>query len=121
MALTLTDDQGANGVEKREVTVPGGPPGGGQVPGDVGQDARLDFADAVALLRHLFAGGAAPPCGGTSLADGGNRMLADSNGDAAVDMADAIYLLLYLFQGGPRPALGTGCIWMDGCPDLCDV
>ncbi|MBN1444411.1 MAG: lamin tail domain-containing protein, partial [Planctomycetes bacterium] len=96
------------------------PVGGRQVPGDANQDVELDLSDAIALLLHLFhSPRIALPCDGASVDEGGNRTLLDSNGDAAVDIGDAIYLLNYIFLEGPAPALGTGCVRIEGCPNLC--
>jgi hypothetical protein len=93
-------------------------PAGGQVPGDITQDGRLNIADAVSLLRHLFAGGA-PPCGGDTIAEGGNRTLLDLDASRRVDLTDAVFLLNFLFRRGPLPALGTGCVPIEGCPAVC--
>ena len=94
--------------------------GGWQRPGDANQDRRLDVSDVVALLRYLFAGTALPlPCEGESLRSGGNRLLLDLNGDAALDIADPVYLLAYLFGSGAPPALGTACVRIEGCRNVC--
>ncbi len=64
--------------------------------GDVNADSRLDIADAVTILSHLFARGFLP-C----------RPAADTNSDDRLDLADAIYLLQHLFASGPPPASGV--------------
>jgi hypothetical protein len=102
---------------------PGGPdspwfPGGWQIPGDYNQDGSADIADAVATLLHLFAGSVAPaPCGGGGSA--GSMALLDSNGDGRVDLGDPVHLLGFLFLGGPSHELGTECVPVTGCPDVC--
>jgi hypothetical protein len=70
------------------------PPGGSMpfVRGDANSDGAVDVADAVTILEHLFAGGAAP-C----------RSALDTNNSAGVDIADAVYLLAFLFSHGPPP------------------
>ena len=59
-------------------------------PGDVNFDYSLDLTDAIALLDHLFQGGAQVPCPGAS----------DVNRDLVVDVADPVTLLNHLFLGG---------------------
>ncbi len=66
--------------------------GGPRAPGDANADGKLDIADAVAILSHLFAHKPARCPNATQV-----------NGDAAVDIADAIYLLTHLFARGPAP------------------
>jgi hypothetical protein len=64
--------------------------------GDVNVDERLDLADPVSLLGHLFRGvPAACPAAG------------EVNGDGKIDLTDAVVLLIGLFQGGPAPAGGA--------------
>jgi PhoPQ-activated pathogenicity-related protein len=94
--------------------------GGGQVPGDCNQDAKLDLSDAVLLLMVLFGEGAYElPCGDGSADDPGNELLADASGDGKIDIADAIGILGFLFGGGPPPALGSACMAIEGCPEAC--
>jgi hypothetical protein len=73
----------------------GGASGAGEdfVRGEVNDDDRIDLSDAVAILGHLFLGGAAPSC----------RQAADVNDSGAIDLSDAVYLLGHLFLGGPPP------------------
>jgi parallel beta-helix repeat protein len=61
--------------------------------GDADGDLRLSVADAIAVLRGLFAGGGLPEC----------PAALDLTGDARADIADALVLLEYLFAGGPPP------------------
>jgi hypothetical protein len=61
--------------------------------GDGNSDGRIDLADGVAILLHLFQGGAAE-C----------FRAMETNSDAQVDLADAVFLLSHLFLGGPAPA-----------------
>jgi hypothetical protein len=95
-------------------------PAANQLPGDANQDGRLNIADALALLGHLFlAQPASLPCGDGTLADAANRSLLDSNGDRGVNLPDAVHLLNYLFLGGPEPASGTICVDIPRCPASC--
>ena len=90
------------------------------MPGDSNQDGQLNLSDAVSVLTYLFQGTpAALPCGDGSAADEGNRVLLDSDGGGAIHMADAIYVLNFLYQGGPPPVLGTECVPIPGCEDVC--
>ncbi len=62
--------------------------------GDTNADSRIDIADAVFMLTHLFAHGLAPSC----------RDAGDANDDGNLDIADAIAILSHLFaHGGPLP------------------
>ena len=88
---------------------------GGQLPGDINQDGRFNISDALALVVHLFRGGATLPCDrGES-----NRMLLDSNADMLVDGTDVVHTLGYLFLDGPPPVLGLDCIEIASCPEVC--
>jgi hypothetical protein len=88
---------------------------GGQRPGDINQDQKLNLADAVGMLQHLFGDSPSPPCA----SDEGNQTLLDLNGDRTVNLADAVHSLNYLFSSGEAPALGTDCVPIPGCPDIC--
>ena len=95
-------------------------PEGRQRIGDANQDASVNIVDAVVLSHFLFAGGAPVlPCGAGTLDDRGNVLLLDSNGDGDVNLSDPVYLLRYLFQHGAPPALGSDCMRLTGCPDVC--
>lgn len=63
------------------------------VRGDANLDGAIDIADPVAILDHLFLGGASPPC----FAAG------DIDADGSEDIGDVIRLLAHLFSGGPDP------------------
>ena len=68
--------------------------------GDVNVDNRLDIADAIALLGHLFSGKPMPDCPDA----------ADGNDDGKLDIADAIRILGHLFAStGPLPAPFGAC------------
>jgi hypothetical protein len=93
-----------------------------QVPGDATQDASLNISDPIHLLSHLFLGaGTRLPCeGGTAAEPGrGELSLLDANADRAVDLADAVVILGHLFLGRPAHALGTECVPIQGCPEVC--
>ncbi|MGH9361322.1 MAG: lamin tail domain-containing protein, partial [Thermoanaerobaculia bacterium] len=86
----------------RSSTLVGGSPGAIHRPGDgsalfrrgnCNGDARVDLADAVAVLLHLFAGGPTPSC-----LDG-----CDVNGNLAVAVDDAVALLKHLYAPGGFP------------------
>ena len=92
----------------------------GQRPGDANQDGILDLSDAVRLLSHLFRGvPQALPCEGGTVFDSGNVSLLDSSGDGLVNLTDAVSVLGFLFRRGPAPILGTRCVEIPGCPDVC--
>lgn len=97
-----------------------GPPRGLQLPGDANQDGVLDISDALSLLLRLFVGTGRPlPCEGGLEGPEGNARLLDVDGDGEVRITDAIGLLSFLFQSGPAPALGTECVRIEGCPNVC--
>ncbi len=88
--------------------------------GDVHADGRVDVSDAVALLRHLVAGGGVTlPCGDGTIADDGNRRVADLDGDEQVTTSDAVYLLEFLFRRGRPPEAGVECVVLERCPMAC--
>ncbi len=95
--------------------------GGAQLPGDCNQDGGIDISDGVCLLGHLFQGRPATlPCGESGIAAPGNRTLVDSNGDSSVDLSDGIHIFAFLFLGGPPPDGGTRCVFIEGCPSVCE-
>ena len=117
--LWVADDAGARTRTSTTITVLGSS-GGGQIAGDLNQDASVDISDAIGLLSHLFVGQPSElPCDGGAPAGPGNTALFDLNGDGGLDLSDPVYLLLYLFAGGTAPALGTNCTQIDGCPNAC--
>lgn len=64
--------------------------------GDANGDKRLNIADPIFLLNHIFNGGKAPRC----------RSVANANADAYLDISDAIFILSFLFgTQGPLPPL----------------
>ena len=95
---------------------PGGPESQGwQIPGDFSQDGLLTISDAVGLVRYLMGEPIAMPC----FSADATRLLMDVNGDSLLNFSDAVYLLRHLFAGGPPPFLGSGCIGIAGCRDIC--
>lgn len=95
-------------------------PGGWQIPGDISQDGHFDLTDAIALLGYLFQGNPAVlPCGDGTSTDPANITLLDDNGDGGVNLSDAVYVLTYLFSGGAPPVLGSDCVRVAGCEQVC--
>jgi len=92
---------------------------GDQLPGDCNQDGKLDLADGVCLLSHLFRGEPSVlscEAGGLGLS---GRSLLDWNGDRALNLTDPIALLVHLFQSGVPHVLGSECVPGAGCPRKC--
>ncbi|MCZ6793685.1 MAG: lamin tail domain-containing protein, partial [Planctomycetota bacterium] len=114
--LEVTDDGGARGAAVLRLDVS---EGGRQLPGDANQDGELNISDALRFLQLLFQRDERLPCGAGGLSAGGNRMLLDVNGDGGVNVTDAVGVLHFLFGGGLSPALGTSCIPIEGCEDVC--
>jgi hypothetical protein len=74
--------------------LPAGPPPELFKRGDVNQDGKINIADPVFLLSHLFASAPAPKCPDA----------ADGNDDGKLNIADPIRILGHLFAGtGPLP------------------
>jgi hypothetical protein len=69
--------------------------------GDPNNDAIIDIADAVYLIKYIFAGGPLPIPNAIGSGD------ADCSG--AVDIADAVYLIKYIFSGGAVPGATCDC------------
>ncbi len=97
-------------------------PLGGQLPGDCNQDSQVDQSDAICLLSYLFLGGPPTelPCLGGGRDDPGNHALLNFNDEGAVDLSDAVAMLMWKFVGGPPHPLGVNCVWIPGCPVLCN-
>jgi hypothetical protein len=74
--------------------------------GDARNDSKINVADALAVLFHLFSG---VPVNCEDYAD------VDDNGK--VELTDAIALLVYLFQRGPPPAPPFPAAGYDTTPD----
>jgi hypothetical protein len=79
--------------------------------GDANGDGAWDIADPIALLAHLFAGGALPCLDA-----------ADANDSGELNIADGIYLLSYVFAGGRAPPAPFPLCGFDPGADLlaCD-
>lgn len=84
-----------------EATVEGEAPGEPMFKrGDINQDGKIDIADPIALLGHLFASKPRPACPDS----------ADGNDDGKLDIADAIKVLGHLFAAaGPLPNPFSAC------------
>jgi outer membrane protein assembly factor BamB len=76
--------------------------------GDPNGDGKVDLADTLSILGHLFIG--APSLCLDAM---------DENDDGAVDLADALRGLFYLFAGGPPPEepFSGGIPGLDPTPD----
>ena len=61
--------------------------------GDANVDGRVNLADGIWLLQHLFTGGPAGDCAAAM----------DSNGDGAVDLADATLIIAFRLLDGRAP------------------
>jgi hypothetical protein len=90
-----------------------------QVPGDCDLTGDRNISDPVCLLRHLFSGETALPCGDRTSADPANVALLDWNGDGRLDISDGVAGLRWLFLGGPQHVLGRECRPVEGCPQGC--
>jgi hypothetical protein len=83
-------------------------------------DGRLDIADVLALLWHLFLDeGPDLPCGEGAAAAAASLPLLDANGDGIASLTDCMHILSYLFLGRQPHVLGAGCTRIPGCPDAC--
>jgi hypothetical protein len=67
--------------------------------GNCAADAKIDIADAIFLLGHLFLGGREPAC----------SQACDANADGALNLTDAVFLLHHLFIGGAAPEPPERC------------
>ena len=47
-------------------------------------------------------------------------VILDATGDSSVDLADAVRVLQYLFRDAPALAVGTDCVPVIKCPDVCN-
>ncbi|MBN1444154.1 MAG: PKD domain-containing protein, partial [Planctomycetes bacterium] len=118
--LDVVDDGGAVASATSSFVLTAGTGGGLQLPGDGNQDGRLDLSDAVSLLTRLFIDASSPlPCEPDDVYAPGNRTLLDVNADGGINLTDAVHILNFLFLAGPEPALGTSCIPIEGCPNVC--
>jgi hypothetical protein len=111
VTCTATDASGNNAVCSFTVTVT---VGGGQIPGDANQDGAINIADAIRILQIKFFSFMAP-----CMTPASNTQLLDWNGDGVCDLTDAIALLTWLFLAGPPHALGTNCLCIPDCPQVC--
>lgn len=86
--------------------------------GDANADGKLDLADAVSILGHLFLSGPESDCPDAL----------DADDDGKLDLTDAVRILRHLFLGAaelpepfgrcgldPTPEDGLGC-WASSCP-----
>ncbi len=85
---------------------------------DANCDGRVDLADPIHTLEHLFREGPASCC----------SEAADANGDGGADLADAVFTLFFQFAAGSPPPppypecgeapAGVGCRTSPGCARL---
>jgi hypothetical protein len=94
-------------------------PDGGQIPGDASQDGLFNLSDGIRVLLFLFEGGRTLPCGDGTASAVSNARLFDLNSDFRINVADVLLMLEYLFQGGPALTLGSECVGIRDCPDVC--
>jgi len=76
--------------------------------GDANLDFRLNIADPIAILIHLFDDG-------RPTSDCWDAM--DANDDGAIDLSDAIRLLSFLFLEAPAPPLPFPACGIDATTD----
>ena len=62
-------------------------------PGDCNGDGKVDLADIICMVNHVFKGALRP----SPLCRG------DANADTKVNLTDIVYLVNYIFKGGPPP------------------
>ncbi len=74
--------------------------------GDANADSRLNVADPVFILLHLFDGGDPPPC----------QSAADANDNGRVEIGDPVFVLGFLFDG-MVPSFPLGECAVDLTPD----
>lgn len=82
-----------NGEKSSETSLPFSVPCQEFVRGDVNQDEKINLADSISVLTHLFGHGVILPC----------EDAADANDDEEIDLADAIKILSYLFLAESLP------------------
>jgi hypothetical protein len=75
--------------------------------GDADGDSAVRLTDAIAILLHLFQGGAAPGC----------ARAADIDDSGALNVTDPVFLLDHLFRGGVAPPVPGGACGQDLTPD----
>jgi len=42
------------------------------------------------------------------------------NADGELDLSDAVRIITFLFMGGAPPERGVECIFIEGCPAVCE-
>ncbi len=96
------DDAGMPIIDGLKITSGGGvvPPRDQFIRGDANVDGKVNIADAIRVLGHLFGSAGAPSCADAE----------DANDDGKVNIADAIKILGYLFgQAGDLPPPFGAC------------
>ena len=88
---------------------------GGQRPGDLNSDRRVNVTDTLLLVTRLTR-----PLQLPCMTAAANTQILDVNGDDGFDLTDAVHLLNFLFLGGSAPASGRECVRIESCPDACD-
>ena len=120
VAVRVVADGGASGSAEDTHWITFFHGDGIQKPNDFNGDGSFDISDPVALLEHIFGGGAGPLCADGSLTHPMTLALLDANASGEIDISDAVYVLGFLFQGGPTPLNCGGdvtcpCILTPGC------
>lgn len=93
--------------------------GGFQLQGDIDQDQSRTITDAIRFLDILQGRVFDDQPGGPCESEEANATFLDINGDTRTDLTDVVQLMNFLFLGGSAPTLGTECVPLSGCPDVC--
>ncbi|MEM7231808.1 MAG: lamin tail domain-containing protein, partial [Planctomycetota bacterium] len=97
-------------------------PFGRRVPGDANEDSILDIGDAIRVLLLLFDAQRVTsgyPCSAESIDSAASLLVLDYDGGGQVGLEDAIGVLNHLFSSGPPHDLGSACIDIENCSDVC--
>ena len=64
------------------------------LPGDVGNDGRMNLMDIIYLINYIYKEGPFPVP---------HQMVGDIDCSGGIDILDIMYLINYLYKGGPAP------------------